>query len=116
MEAQLSTSHHSVEKIISSFLAKEAGVFGKKHRKGIAKVTPTIEKICVIYLYRNLLCLQSNASGNFLQKCINFVEQRLKFSHFKGSIIPQSIKNVQNFQWFSHKIKPISQTKGYFKS
>ena len=116
MEAQFSTSHHSVEKIISSFLAKEAGVFGKKHRKWIAKVTPKIEKY-VLYIYtEHLLCLQSNASGNFLQKCINFVEQRLRFSHFKGSIIPQSIKNVQNFQWFSHKIKPISQTKGYFKS
>ena len=24
----------------------------------------------------------------FLQTCINFVEQRLKFSHFEGSIIP----------------------------
>ena len=25
----------------------------------------------------------------FLQKCINFVEQRLKFSQFKGNMIPQ---------------------------
>ena len=33
-----------------------------------------------------LLCLLSNASGRFLQKCINFAEQRLKFSHFEGSI------------------------------
>ena len=32
--------------------------------------------------------MQSNASGNFLQTCINFVEQRLKYSHFKGGIIP----------------------------
>ena len=24
----------------------------------------------------------------FLQKCIDFVEQRLKFFHFEGSIIP----------------------------
>ena len=35
----------------------------------------------------NLLCLQSSASGSFLQICINFVEQ-FKFSHFEGSIIP----------------------------
>ena len=34
------------------------------------------------------MCLQSNASGMFWQTCINFVEQRLKFSHFEGSIIP----------------------------
>ena len=31
-----------------------------------------------------MLCLQSNASGSFLQTCINFVEQPLKFSHFEG--------------------------------
>ena len=35
-----------------------------------------------------LPCMQCNASGSFLQKCINFVEQQLKFSHFEGSIIP----------------------------
>ena len=35
-----------------------------------------------------MLCLQSNASGSFLQTCINFVKKRLKFSHFEGSIIP----------------------------
>ena len=44
-----------------------------------------IEKKCA-----HLLCLQSNASGSFLQTGINFVEQRLKFSHFQGSIIPLS--------------------------
>ena len=32
--------------------------------------------------------LQSSAGGIFLQTCINFVEQGLKFSHFEGSIIP----------------------------
>ena len=26
--------------------------------------------------------------GSFLQTCINFVAQRLKLPHFKGSIIP----------------------------
>ena len=34
-----------------------------------------------------MLGLQSNGSGSFLQKCINFVGQQLKFSHFEGSII-----------------------------
>ena len=33
-----------------------------------------------------LLCLQSNASGRFFANIINFVEQQLKFSHFKGRI------------------------------
>ena len=33
-----------------------------------------------MYIYREyLLCLQSNASGGFLQKYINFKEQRLRF-------------------------------------
>ena len=46
-------------------------------------------KICILYIYsKYLLFLQSNASGSFLQTCINFVEQRLKFSHIEGSIIP----------------------------
>ena len=31
--------------------------------------------------------MKSSASGSFLQTCINFVEERLKFSHFEGSII-----------------------------
>ena len=50
---------------------------------------PKTEKICILYIYSEyLLCQQSNASGIFLQKCINFVEQGLKFSYFEGSIIP----------------------------
>ena len=66
---------------IKIFLLQEAVTFGKP--------TPKIEKICIIYIPRvYLLCLQSNASGSFLQKCINFLEQQLKFSHFEGSIIP----------------------------
>ena len=44
----------------------------------------------ILYIYREyLLCLHSNANGSFLQKCVHFVEQRLKFSHFEGSIISQ---------------------------
>ena len=51
---------------------------------------PKIEKnIYILNINREyLLCLQSNASGNFLQRWINFVEQQLKFSHFEGGIIP----------------------------
>ena len=42
----------------------------------------------IIYLQRIFLCLQSNANGSFMQKFINFVEQRVKFSHFEGNIMP----------------------------
>ena len=66
---------------------REAGAFRNnvEHKSHVQNW----KNMYVIYLHKNLLCLQSNASGNFLQKCIYyFVEQRLKFSHFKGNIIP----------------------------
>ena len=63
--------------------------FWKQHRKGTAKTMPKIEKKTYLTFYREyMLFLQSTASGSFLQTCINFVEQRLKFSNFEGSIIP----------------------------
>ena len=50
---------------------------------------PKVEKICILYIYREyLLCLQSNASDSLLEECINSVEQRLKFSNSEGTIIP----------------------------
>ena len=50
---------------------------------------PKIEKICILNTYREyLVCLQTNPSGSFLQTYINFVEQRLKSSHYEVSIIP----------------------------
>ena len=68
------------QKLFQIFLLQEAGALGK--------TTPKIEKICIIYISMvYLLCLQSNASGSFLQKSINFVEQQLKFFRFEGSII-----------------------------
>ena len=52
------------------------------------KTTRKIENIYILNFSREyLFCLQSSASGSFLQTCINFVEQRLKFSHFEGTII-----------------------------
>ena len=76
-------------KIISKFLYHKKLELLEKHRKETAKATPKIEKIYILNIYREqLFCLQSNASGSFLPTCINFVEQRLKFSHFVGSIIP----------------------------
>ena len=72
-----------LQKLVQIFLQQEAGAFGsnKSHAQNW--------KICILYIYwEYLLCPQSNASGSFLQTCINFVEQRLKFSPFEGSIIP----------------------------
>ena len=61
-------------------------------------------KTCILYNYwEYLLCPQSNASGNFLQTCINSVEQRLKFSHFEGSVIPQVITYVDYFFFWSYE-------------
>ena len=70
------------------FLLKQvAGAFGNNIGKEPQKPRPKQKNT---YLYWEFfLCLQSNASGSFLQTCINFAEQRLKFSHFEGgSIIP----------------------------
>ena len=71
------------------FLTRRSWSFWKKHRKGGAKATPKIEKLCILHVYREyLLWLHSNASRSFLQTFSNFVEQQLKFSYFEGSIIP----------------------------
>ena len=71
------------------FLQQEVGVFRNNIEKKSQKPHSKLKKKCILYIYREyLLCLQFNTSGSFLQKCINFVEQRLKFSHFEGSIIP----------------------------
>ena len=71
------------------FLFPKAGAFGNKKEKEVQKPRPKFKKyVNYIFTREYLLCLQSNASGSFLQTCINFVEQRLNFSHFEGSMIP----------------------------
>ena len=44
----------------------------------------------VYYIFRENICSAYNSTQVvvFLQKCNNFVEQQLEFSHFEGSIIP----------------------------
>ena len=43
--------------------------------------------MCILIIHSPyFLCLESKASDNVLQKYISFVEQRLKFSHFKGNL------------------------------
>ena len=78
-----------MKKYFKIFLPVEAGAFGNNIEKEPQKPRPKIEKICILYIYGEyLLCLLPNASGSFLQKCINFLEQLIKFSHFEGSIVP----------------------------
>ena len=59
--------------------------------------------MCILNFDRAyLLCLQSIASGSFLQTCIDVVEQRLKFSHSEYSIIPLfliHIVKLYRFKW-----------------
>ena len=56
--------------------------------KGTAKVTPKIEKY-VYYMFTGYTfsCSEWNLM-QVIQTCINFVDQRLKFFHLKGGIIP----------------------------
>ena len=51
-----------------------------------------------------MLCPQSNASGSFLQTCIYFAEQRLKFPHFEGSILPSKEKRANTNVQVFHKL------------
>ena len=74
------------QKLSQMFLRQEAGASGN-NRIRTTRSTPKIEKICILNIYReHLLCLQCNASGRFLQTCIDVSGQRLKFSHFESSI------------------------------
>ena len=50
----------------------------------ILKIYIYVLTFCIEYLF----CLQSNTNATFLQICIDFEEQRLKFSHSESSIIP----------------------------
>ena len=58
-----------------------------------------------------MLCLQSNASGRFLKKCIDFVEQLLKFSQFEGSKIPEI--NFANYICREYLLCLQSNASGY---
>ena len=80
---------YNAARVISKILLpQEAETFGNNIEKEPQKSCPKLKKyVYYIFKVNILLCLLSNASGSFLQKCINFVEQRLKFSHFEDSIL-----------------------------
>ena len=71
------------------FLQQEVGVFRNNIEKKSQKPHSKLKKD-VYYTFIENICSVCNSIQVvvFLQKCINFVEQRLKFSHFEGSIIP----------------------------
>ena len=58
-------------KIISNFfLPEEAGAFRNNMKSKRKSHTQKLKKMSLLYIYRDyLFCLQSNASGNFLQDC-----------------------------------------------
>ena len=63
--------------------------FLEKHGKRTVEVMPKIENKYLLNIYREyFFCQQFNAGSSFWQTGINFVEKRLKFSHFEGGIIP----------------------------
>ena len=73
----------------SFFLPQEAGAFGNNIEKEPQKRRPKLKKYVYYTFTKNISSACSPMrSSSFLQTCINFVEQRLKFSHFEGSIIP----------------------------
>ena len=57
-------------------LSQEAGASGKSIEKEPQKSRQKLKKNVLNFSCEYFVCSQSNASGRFLQKCINFVEQR----------------------------------------
>ena len=78
------------QKLFQFFLPQEVGAFENNIEKEAQKLRLKMKKYGYQIFTENICsaCNQSSASGSFLQKCINFVEQRLKFPHFEGGIIP----------------------------
>ena len=63
------------------FLLQEARGFGNDIEKEPQKPRPKLKKILYYIITENICsACNLNASGSFLQKYINFVEHRLKFS------------------------------------
>ena len=71
------------------FLTQEARAFGNNIEKEPQQPNPKLKK-CVYYIFTENICSAFNPMQVvvILQTCINFVEQRLKFSYLEGSIIP----------------------------
>ena len=68
------------------------GAFGNNMEKEPHQLRPNLKTMYIIvcYIFTENICSACNPMKvvDFLQKCINFVERRLKLSHFECSIIP----------------------------
>ena len=67
------------QKLFQNFVTTRSWSFWNNIEKEPQKPHPKLKEY--------LLYPQSNASGSFLLTYINFAEQRIKFSNFKGSTI-----------------------------
>ena len=67
--------------------------------KELQKPCPKLKKY-VYYIFTENICSACSLMQvvDFLQKCINFVEQRLKFSHFEVTIIHSTISIATGLQ------------------
>ena len=76
------------QKLIQIFVPQEVGAFGNNIEKEPQKPRPKLNKY-LYYAFTQNICSAWNRMQVvvFLQKCINFVEQRLTFFYFEGSII-----------------------------
>ena len=63
-------------------LPPEAGAFGNNIEKETQKLRPKLKKI-VYYIFTENICPTCNQ-----MQVVVFCKQRLKFSHFEGTIIP----------------------------
>ena len=73
-------------------LPQETGAFGNNIEKEPQKPRPKLNNY-VHYIFTENICSVYSlmqAVVFFCKKCSNFVEQRLKFSLFEGSIIPST--------------------------
>ena len=76
------------QKLVPIFFYNKKLEFLEINRKWTVKATPGIEKY-VYYIFTENICSARNPmQAVVFCKRINFVEQRLKFFHFEGSIIP----------------------------
>ena len=57
-------------------LSQDAGASGKSLEKEPQNSRPKLKKNVLNFSSEYFVCPPSNASGRFLQTCINFVEQR----------------------------------------
>ena len=82
-----------MQKKFNFFLLQESGAFGNNVKKEPQKSRPKLKRH-LYFIFTDNICSGCNSMQVIvfcklmkIVKCINFVK-RLKFPHFKGSIIP----------------------------